>query len=146
MQTMTSLSDLLSRVRVFDCWKDPLSLKLGCFDRDHPFLQVVCHRGNCTIAGMPLVWRGRKWVLSLHMTDAEVVSTAWMAVQAAVLHELRELFRFDGAAIYDGHHGLEELKALALTPRDSREPPKGLSWTPGRRETPQSLYDKGPRP
>ncbi len=122
MQTIVSIADLLDLIDIERCWSQPLSLRLGQFNSTHPWVQVVCEEGvDTSVAGSALPWRGRKWALSLHMTDAEIVSTVWMAVQAAVLHEVRELFTFSGAAIYDPHHPLNGQVTLALSERDTRE-------------------------
>lgn len=58
-------------------------------------------------------WKGRKWYLSPHMIDAEVVMTAFKAVLTAEEHETREQFLYDGAAIFGPHLSLEALVANA---------------------------------
>jgi hypothetical protein len=55
---------------------------------------------------------GRKWFLSPHMTDGEVVQTALMAVLAAEEHEAREFFTYRGRAIFGPHFNLQKLVAL----------------------------------
>ena len=47
--------------------------------------------------------RCRWWYIDPEATPAEVVRTAWKAVEAAVLHEAQELFRYRGAVVYDPH-------------------------------------------
>jgi hypothetical protein len=54
-------------------------------------------------------WTGRKWMLSLHMTDGEVVQTAMAAVLAWHEHEARESFKFRGKAIFNPHLSLDAL-------------------------------------
>lgn len=49
------------------------------------------------------IWRGRKWRLSEHMTDSEIVQTAFAAVLAAEEHEARELFLLHGQAVLGPH-------------------------------------------
>jgi hypothetical protein len=58
-------------------------------------------------------WTGRKWILSDHMTDGEVVQTAMAAVLAWYEHEAREAFKFRGKAIFNPHLSLEALCARA---------------------------------
>lgn len=58
-------------------------------------------------------WSGRKWRLSMHMTDSEVVQTALKAVLAAEEHEAREQFRYRGRAIFGPHMRVEMLWRLA---------------------------------
>jgi hypothetical protein len=48
-------------------------------------------------------WTGRKWRLSLHMTDGEIVQTALAAVLAWHEHEARENFLYKGRAIFNPH-------------------------------------------
>jgi hypothetical protein len=53
--------------------------------------------------------RSRKWYLSQHATDSEVVQTALMAALAAEEHEVREHFLFNGCAIFGPHHNVYAL-------------------------------------
>lgn len=66
-----------------------------------------------TASGEP--WSGRKWYLSAHATDAEVVQTALKAVLTAVEHEAREAFTYQGVALFQPHCSLEELVQAART-------------------------------
>lgn len=52
---------------------------------------------------------GRKWRLSKHMTDSEIVQTAFLAVRTAQEHELREQFKYKGYAIFNPHFDLDHL-------------------------------------
>jgi len=53
--------------------------------------------------------KGRKWLLSQHMTDSEIVQTALLAVLVCEEHEARERFRYRGAAIFGPHQDVEDL-------------------------------------
>ena len=46
------------------------------------------------------------------MTDSEIVRTAYKAVKTAVLHEMDELFLFDGEMIYSPHTNIYALVEL----------------------------------
>lgn len=103
-----------------DGWQSPPS------DRPSFYLRVAALEGTCNVTGKGLSWNGRKWRLSEHMTDGEVVATAFKALITALEHEARELFTFQGAAVYDSHVDIYKLVALrkapdALTGR--QEPP-----------------------
>lgn len=76
----------------------------------------------CHVTG-ELGWQaGRKWMLSEHMTDSEVVQTALLAVLTAEEHEAREQFHFEGKAVFGPHH---DVRALAtVEERDVRTPLK----------------------
>lgn len=68
--------------------------------------------GTDNVTGAPLTWKSRKWPLSEHMTDSEVVQTLLLATLTAVEHETRELFTFDSQTVYDGHLDVHSLVAL----------------------------------
>lgn len=80
------------------------------------YLRVVCHKGSCNVTGEPLSWKGRKWRLSVHMTDGEVVQTAFMALMTALEHEARERFKFCGATVFQPHFDIWKLVTLASDP------------------------------
>lgn len=48
-------------------------------------------------------FKGRKWYLSDHMTDDEVIKTCYMAFKAAVEHEIMEGFRFMDQRVFNPH-------------------------------------------
>lgn len=56
--------------------------------------------------------KGRKWLLSYHMTKSEVVLTALKAVLTAEEHESRELFRYRGAKIFNPHIDVDKMVEL----------------------------------
>nr|QYA18456.1 hypothetical protein KOM_12_187 [Clandestinovirus] len=58
-------------------------------------------------------WTGRKWYLSSHMTDDEVVKTAWCAVEAAVKHEAMEGFTYAGKIVFNPHVHYSHLIAIS---------------------------------
>lgn len=61
---------------------------------------VDSHNKNAT---KPEEWRGRKWYLSEHMTEDEIVKTAYLAFEIAVRHEVLEGFRFNDALVFNPH-------------------------------------------
>ena len=63
--------------------------------------------------GAAIPWRGRKWLLSDHMTEGEVVQTCLMAVLAAEEHEAREAFEYKGKAIFGPHLSMDQLLTIA---------------------------------
>lgn len=52
----------------------------------------------------------RKWMLSWHMTESEVVRTAYKAALAAEEHECSENFLFNGAMLFNPHMHLGHLE------------------------------------
>ncbi|PTS86452.1 hypothetical protein DBR00_02535 [Pseudomonas sp. HMWF032] len=79
-------------------------------------LRVSCEEGTCNVSGKPLVWKGRHWLLSPHMTEGEIVQTAWLALQVAMEHEMRENFRYKGAMVFGPHFDICALAELAKSP------------------------------
>ena len=59
------------------------------------YLQVQ-FMGEDVETGKVELQKCRKWVLSYHMTETEIVNTAFKAIQAAEDHEIREFFRYKG--------------------------------------------------
>lgn len=85
------------RALVAECKCAGLTIQL-CDDHGRQYLQVS-----------DVKWTGRKWMLSKHMTDGEVVQTAMAAVLAWYEHEAREAFTFMGKAIFNPHLALDAL-------------------------------------
>lgn len=72
------------------------------------FLQVV-YEAPCTKTGQVDTRNGRKWYLSEHMTDDEIVKTSYAAFKAAVEHEVMEGFKVDGTILFNPHADFREL-------------------------------------
>lgn len=75
------------------------------------------------------LWQsGRRWYVSRHATESEVVQTALLAVLQFREHEVREHFRYNGARCFGPHIAVEALCSVAGK-RDLREPPpRPYSW------------------
>lgn len=115
MQTFSTFAAILTHITLPNAWELEFT---ACPDF---MLRVVDPNGRCNVTGNPLPWKGRKWVLSKWMTDGEVVQTAFMAVLAAVEHEVRESFLYKGYAILDPHYNIEKLVALRQRPDAIKE-------------------------
>lgn len=76
-----------------------------------PFIRIE-GTGPCAVTGKELEWTGRKWQLSYHMTDTEIVCTAYKAWEAALQHELREFFKYKNVQVFDPHRSIEALVGL----------------------------------
>ena len=48
-------------------------------------------------------WKGRKWYLSKHMTEDEVVKTCYAAFKACVEHEIMEGFQYNSEPVFNPH-------------------------------------------
>lgn len=85
------------------------------FDDDRPWVQVAFFaKDNSPNSGvLPVEQRGRKWFVSPHMTRSEIARTLFMAVMAAVEHEVRELFTYRGEAVFGPHIDVDALHLIA---------------------------------
>jgi hypothetical protein len=72
------------------------------------YIQVQ-YRTMCTKTNKLETWKGRKFYLSDHMTDDEIVKTAYTAFKMAVEHEVMEGFRVDNIVLFNPHVNFEEL-------------------------------------
>lgn len=80
-----------------------LVLRYHDVDRQYPYVQVRCVDGTDNDTGEKASWGGRKWTLSYHMTDTEIVNTVWLAVVQATMHETAENFKVNGVALNNPH-------------------------------------------
>ena len=97
------------------------------------YLQVSCPEGRCNATGEPMAWTGRKWLLSEHMTETEIVWTAFKAILTALEHEAREKFLYRGVAIADSHtdvNALVEMVKAAGTDARSEKKSAGTGFDP----------------
>lgn len=79
----------------------------------------------CSRTGVMRVWSGRKWRLSAHMTETELVNTAWLAAHGAVVHEACEAFKYQGVTVFDPHVRIaDRVYVRDNFPLDSRESPE----------------------
>lgn len=85
------------------------------------WMRVKDPSGTCNTTSQPHPWKGRKWRLSPHMTDGEVVWTAFKAILTAQEHEAREQFKFDGVAVADSHVDIHKLAAFLSDPENRAE-------------------------
>jgi hypothetical protein len=103
----------------------PAILVVGTEYSGRLYLQVVNVNASCAVSGVPCAWHGRKWRLSPHMTDSEIVSTAFKAFLTAEEHECRERFRFKGQRIFGPHldvHALAHALESGALPESVRLP------------------------
>lgn len=63
----------------------------------------------------------RKWLLSPHMTESEIVSTVFKMCLASYEHRARELFKYRNARIYGPHFDVDDLVHLCLDGREDAD-------------------------
>lgn len=57
--------------------------------------------------GGSVLQRGRKWLISEHMTNSEIIQTCFLAIKVAEEHEMRENFRYAGQCIFGPRFDLD---------------------------------------
>jgi len=119
-QSLYSLKALIDKVSY-----PGFEMEFSCSNPKQPQVRVTCPDGTCNHTGNPLPWNGRWWRLSPHMTDSEVVATAFKAVITCLEHEARERFLFEGVPVYNSHADVYELKRLQEEGKtDTRKDPE----------------------
>lgn len=114
MQTLETIQSLVDDIS-FDGWLTNATKNwkyLVRLDGDRPYLQIKFD-GPDNMTGEMAEQNCRKWILSYHMTDDEIVSTAFKATFTAMEHETREQFKWRGQPIYRPHYNIYELHALS---------------------------------
>lgn len=76
------------------------------------FIQLV-YDAFCTKSGVLQEWHGRKWYLSDHMTEDEIVKTCYVAFESAVKHEIMEGFKVNGTILFNPHVDYKELLLIS---------------------------------
>lgn len=116
-QTVKSYHDIVAPIKFRD-WRVKVEATKDPTGQETRFCYLVVEfDAPCASTRGPavVVHRGRKWLLSPHMTEGEVVQTALMAVLAALEHEAREDFTYKNQAIFGPHYDLEILVAVCET-------------------------------
>lgn len=105
---MTRLRSILSEVSYKD-WT--LDFRLDPHRNLAPYMQWRFN-ARCARSGECTEQAGRKWYLSPHMTESELVLTAFKAALAAEEHECRELFCYHGHCILNPHVSVQALISI----------------------------------
>lgn len=106
MQTIKTIEQLVADI-TFNDWTYLVKL-----DTNRPYLQIKFN-APCNMTGEPQQQSARKWILSYHMTDDEIVGTALKATLTAVEHEAREQFKWKNQPIFRPHYDIYELHKLS---------------------------------
>jgi hypothetical protein len=75
------------------------------------YLQAEFH-SPCTQTGQLILQKTRKWQLSEHMTESELIQTAFKCMLTAIEHEAREQFKYKGRPVYGPHFDVTALIEL----------------------------------
>lgn len=106
MQTLNSIKKLVSDVE-YGGWEFVVTEKGDGF-----LIQIQFISSDSDNPGVLELQKCRKWYVSPHSCDAEVIRTCFIAVKQAEEHELCERFRFKGKQIYNPHIDPVQLAAF----------------------------------
>lgn len=79
---------------------------------DGYFVQVTYEEPD-VMTGVVEPQHGRKWYVSKHATESEVIQTCLKAALTSAEHQVREHFLVDGVAPFAPHFDVEDLVRLA---------------------------------
>lgn len=89
-------------------------------DGSYAYVQVNGYTPDARSQSVSIRWSGRKWLLSIHMTETEVVNTCLLAFQQAIMHELHEAITYQDKPVFDPHCAVWERLGNASAMRDVR--------------------------
>ena len=84
----------------------------------------VSYLARCTKGEIAKLYFGRKWYLSSHMLDDEIIKTAYTAFKMAVEHEILEGFKVDDKVLFNPHINFEELLKISHKEVEREKPKK----------------------
>jgi hypothetical protein len=111
-----SIKDIISRIDISCLGNKNFGIRVERDVKDKEngriFIQIM-YTAPCTKTGMNEIWRGRKFYLSDHMTEQEVIGTMFLAFKLAVEHEIMEGFKVDGKVLFNPHVSFEKLLEIS---------------------------------
>jgi len=114
MQSLLTFEALIRDISFDVDWFNEWYYMIGVTPCGHtPYLQIKFRSKDNFNPSYEYEQSGRKWMLSYHMTDDEVVSTALLATKQCIEHEIRELFKYKGEPIYRPHYDIQALHELS---------------------------------
>ncbi len=114
---------IINRIVMMGMWKK----WTFCVDTDSNgsyYFQII-FKEQCVRSGRTQTQHCRKWLLSNHMTDSEIIQTIYLAVEVATQHELRESFLLDGQPVFGPHFNVTKFAEILKedSMRDARSAP-----------------------
>jgi hypothetical protein len=106
MRTFEEIKQVVDQITYKKGWTILLSL-----DGGQPMLQVE-FIGEDVVTGAIEKQKCRKWRLSYHMCNNELVGTAFKAIQAAEEHESREFFKYKNVRVMNPHFSYDDIVDL----------------------------------
>lgn len=120
MQNYETILNVLDKIRLPFGWVVSLS-EIKAVPHYHYYIQIEDVKAVCNVTNEECSWKGRKWLISKHSTDGEIVQTVFKAVLTAMEHEAREQFLYRGFSIFDPHYDIDKLVELRRQPDAIKE-------------------------
>lgn len=114
MHTLKDVRNFLSNISMSFMGNDSFRLRI---EEDVKFggriFPQVLYEAPCTKDGRNMPLRGRKWYLSNHMTEGEVIFTAYTAFELTIKHEIMESFKIGGVTLVNPHVDYKKLLEIS---------------------------------
>lgn len=104
----TRVSDIVKNVTV----PAPMALVVKLEEYSQKVFIQIRQTTTCNRTGLPYNEGGRKWYISEHTTESEIVLTCWKALLTFIEHEARENFLYKGKRILDPHIDVNALLGI----------------------------------
>ena len=104
--TKATLEDIVARVSFMD-------RRFRVLEKGDGFLLQLEYEEACVETGELRTQRARKWYVSPHATETEVVETLFAACQRSMLHVTAEHFTYQGRRVFSPHFRIEDRLELA---------------------------------
>lgn len=106
MKTFDEIKAVIDQIEYKKAWRFNLYV-----DGNRPILQVI-FMGEDALTGKLEEQKCRKWLLSYHMCNNELITTAYKAILAAEEHEVREFFTYKNVRVMNPHFSFDDIARL----------------------------------
>lgn len=108
MRTFEEIKEVIGNITYKKGWRFNLYV-----DENRPVLQVIFD-GEDSVTGAVEIQKCRKWFLSYHMCNNEIIRTAHKAIMAAEEHETNEFFQYKNVRVMNPHFSYDEIAQLVI--------------------------------
>ncbi len=115
MKTRDEIQKIIDRIEFMD-------REFRLLDKGDGFLLQVTYVEADIDTGVPEEQRARKWYISPHMTETEIVETAFAACQRSMMHVVGEHFLYLGKRVYSPHFEIDARLELCIHERYDARP------------------------
>jgi hypothetical protein len=116
VKTRSEVDAIIQQVEFRDGW-------FVVHEKGDGWLVQLCYFDKDVHTGEREIQHCRKFYVSPHMTETEVVETAWAACQRSMMHRAGEYFTYRGKRVYSPHFSIGDRLEMAARPEDARPAP-----------------------